>query len=345
MEYSDEVFMRRAIDLAFLGAGKVSPNPMVGAVLVYKNRIIGEGFHQSYGAAHAEVNAVAHVAEQDQPLISQSTLYVTLEPCCIFGKTPPCTNLILQHNIPRVVIGVLDQSDAMNGKSIAILEAAGIAVTVGVLAEEAARASVLHHTLSVKNRPYTILKFAKTPDNVMGHPEKQVWISNNYAKRLAHKWRNEVDAILVGTQTAILDNPALTNRLYFGKQPLRLVLDRTLRIPQSAQLFDQTTPTVVFTEATSTPPDHPNLRYIPIDFSAIPNSIFEYLSSQKINVLMVEGGAQLLDTFIAANLWDEARIFTGNQQITDGIPAPAIPVNAAATYPIAQDRLAIYYNH
>lgn len=225
-------FLRRCFDLAKLGAGNVSPNPMVGAVLVHQGRIIGEGFHSHYGGPHAEVEAVRSVSPSDQSLIRESTLYVSLEPCCVHGRTPPCTNLILDMGIPRVVISNLDESPGVNGKGIRLLEEAGVEVHTHVLEDEGLPYSRIRNTFVRNRRPYIVLKYARSADGFLGRENESVWLTNGISKRLVHKWRSEVDAILVGTQTLRVDDPGLTNRLYFGKSPIRLVLDREASLPE-----------------------------------------------------------------------------------------------------------------
>lgn len=343
---ADEHYMRRCFDLARLGAGSVSPNPMVGAVLVHGARIIGEGFHQRYGEAHAEVNAVNSVRAEDLHLLAEATLYVSLEPCCIFGKTPPCTNLILEHRIPKVVISCLDQTPGVAGQGVEILRSAGVEVISGVLEAEGFRLSAIRNTFVTQQRPYILLKFAKTRDGFFA-PDTglQHWISNAYSKRLVHRWRSEVDAILVGTNTALHDNPQLSNRLYFGKSPLRLVLDKNLRLPPTLALFDGSSPTLVFTAQESAPKNAlPNVEYIALDFQKdwLPQML-NILAERKITSLMVEGGAQLLQAFIEAGLWDEARVLTGEALLFKGLAAPNLAVSPAFAGSIAGDWLEVFY--
>jgi len=360
-----EAYMRRCFDLARLGAGSVSPNPMVGAVLVHQNRIIGEGFHRQYGFAHAEVNAVNNVRAEDRQLLPEATLYVSLEPCCIFGKTPPCTNLILENRIPKVVISCLDQTPGVAGNGVKILQAGGVEVITGVLEAEGQRLSAIRNTYVTQQRPYVILKFAKTKDQFIGPEDgSQYWITNAYTKRLVHRWRSETDAILVGTNTALSDDPQLTNRLYFGKSPLRVVLDKSLRLPKTLALFDGTMPTLVFTERTDAPGSN-NLEYASIVFdqNLVPQ-ILARLAEKKCTSLIVEGGAQILQAFLDAGLWDEARVFTGQppppllrlslrhqkgelpegtKYLFKGIPAPIMPVAPAYSQSIAGDLLEVYF--
>ncbi len=321
-------FMQRCLDLAAQGIGNVAPNPPVGAVIVYQNRIIGEGYHQQYGQAHAEPNAINSVLPQDKHLLSQSTLYVSLEPCSHFGKTPPCSDLIIKTGIPKVVIASPDPFELVNGQGIQKLRAAGIEVTIDILQTEANWLMRRFLTYHQQQRPYIILKWAQTANHFIAPTNKQQqWISNSFAKMLTHRWRTEEQAILVGTNTALADNPQLTARLWTGKQPLRLVIDRYGRLQNKPlHLLDNSLPTVVFTQT------HPNqnvnqanLQYIPINFEHQPlQQILHFLYQQKIQSVIVEGGAALLNSFIDANLWDEARVFTAPIYWDNGLTAPLL---------------------
>ncbi len=321
-------FMQRCLDLAAQGIGNVAPNPPVGAVIVYQNRIIGEGYHQQYGQAHAEPNAINSVLPQDKHLLSQSTLYVSLEPCAHFGKTPPCSDLIIKTGIPKVVIASPDPFELVNGQGIEKLRAAGIEVTIGILQTQAQWLMRRFLTYHQHQRPYIILKWAQTANHFIAPTNKQQqWISNSFAKMLTHRWRTEEQAILVGTNTALADNPQLTARLWIGKQPLRLVIDRYGRLQNKPlHLLDNSLPTVVFTQT------HPNqnvnqanLQYIPINFEHQPlQQILHFLYQQKIQSVIVEGGAALLNSFIDANLWDEARVFTAPIYWDNGLTAPLL---------------------
>lgn len=337
-------YIHRCFDLARLGAGSVAPNPMVGAVFVYENRIIGEGWHRQYGHAHAEVNAVQSVKPEDLHLIGKSTLYVSLEPCCIHGNTPPCTDLILRHRIPKVVISCLDQTPAVSGRGVEILRNAGVEVLTGILKEPGEALSAFRNTFVTAQRPYIILKFARSKDGFMGVPGKQVWISNEYSQRLVHKWRSEIDAFLVGTRTALTDNPNLTNRFWFGKSPLRIVLDRNLSIPGHYFLLDKTSNTWVITEVDK-PSENPNLVFVNLKFDEtfLPG-LLHRLFEHKISSMMVEGGAATLASFIESGWWDEARIFTGNKTLGAGIEAPIIGGLLKDERPVGGDTLTIFTN-
>ncbi|MCB0562909.1 MAG: bifunctional diaminohydroxyphosphoribosylaminopyrimidine deaminase/5-amino-6-(5-phosphoribosylamino)uracil reductase RibD [Phaeodactylibacter sp.] len=346
MSHPAEGFMQRCFDLARLGAGTTSPNPMVGAVLVHNGRIIGEGYHQAYGQAHAEVNALNSVRPTDTHLIPQSTLYVSLEPCDIHGNTPPCTRLILEHKIPKVVVSCIDHSPGVDGAGVARLREAGVEVVVGLLREEGHRLSLPRNTFVRKNRPYVILKFAQSKGGVFApHENRQLWLSNDYSKRLAHKWRSEVDAVLVGANTAIADNPQLTNRYYFGQSPRRIVLDQTGNLPISLALFDGQEPTLVYSEKAPTPETAGNVRYHPLSFgSQMVEKLLENLAGQKISILMVEGGIKTLQCFIRAGLWDEARVFLADKYVSGGRMAPILPEPPVKTYPLGKDELLFFRN-
>lgn len=317
--------MQRAIELATRAQGNNRPNPKVGAVVVHQQRIIGEGYHEQYGSAHAEVNAIASVAAIDRPLLPCSTLYVTLEPCFHYGKTPPCVQLILEQKIQRVVIACKDPFPKVAGRSIALLRKKGVAVTVGILQQEAAWLTRRFLTTVQQQRPYIVLKWAQSRDRWMGHPDKQLQISNTLTQYWTHQWRSDEAAILVGTNTAALDNPQLNNRLMLGQQPLRLVFDRHLRLSQHLHLLDQQSPTWVFTLQENTPDETPMLRYITVPTATtwLP-WILDYLHQARIQSILVEGGAQTLQQFIDANLWDEARVWQSNAILTQGIAAPTL---------------------
>lgn len=340
----DNLFIRRCFLLARLGEGHVSPNPMVGAVIVYQGNIIGEGFHQQYRKPHAEVNAIASVPPDKLHLLSQATLYVSLEPCCIQEHTPPCTDLILQHRFARVVVSCLDRTPQVSGNSIRLLRAAGIETDVGVLADEGEFFCRYRNHFVTQHRPYIILKWAQTANSYMGKSEAQQWISNAATQRLVHKWRSEVDTVMVGTQTAFLDNPALTNRYYFGKQPVRIVLDRYGRIPGTHRVFDSTAQTIVFTEKNILAKPNISIQQVSFDDALIKN-ILSYLYEQKIAVVMVEGGSNLLHQFIHSGYWDEARVITAAHTYwASGICAPVLTQAPKATYCVQDNYVQIFRN-
>jgi len=341
----DEHYMRRCFDLAKKGAGRVSPNPLVGAVLVHNDRIIGEGWHEQYGGAHAEVNALQSVRPEDRQWIDQSTLYVSLEPCCIFGKTPPCTNLILENHIPRVVISCLDQTPEVAGKGLQILREAGVRVQSGILEAEGKWLSRFRNTFVTLNRPYIVLKFAQTPTGWMGKRNQQIQITRPTTQRLVHKWRSETDAILVGTQTAKTDNPALTTRHYFGRSPLRIVLDRENALPADLQLFDGKAPTWVVNAQTESFFPEKNLRHVQIAFDdQLLPGLLDRMAKANLTSLLVEGGAKTIQTFVRQNLWDEARILTGRPVSSADIPAPRLNGKVRKQTQIGPDVLTIVSN-
>jgi len=319
------IFMQRCLELALLGMGDVAPNPMVGCVIVHNEIIIGEGYHQKYGEAHAEVNAIRSVKQTE--LLEQSTLYVSLEPCAHFGKTPPCSDLIIQHRIPRVIIGTIDRFAKVAGKGIERMQNAGIEVEVGVLEEECRELNRRFFTFHEKKRPYIILKWAQTLDGFIDtdrtETEHPSWITNALAKRLVHKQRSEESAILIGTNTAEFDNPSLTVREWIGNQPVRLVIDRTGRLDSELHIFDQKAPTWVFTGVEQ--PDRENLKMIRLhpEQNVIPQLLTE-LYHRNILSVIVEGGSQLLNSFLELGLWDEAFVYTGNQFFGKGVKAPYI---------------------
>jgi len=321
--------MQRCLELPRLGAGHTAPNPMVGAVLVYEDRIIGEGYHQIYGQAHAEVNCIASVKEEDRGLIPQSTLYVSLEPCAHFGKTPPCADLIIRERIPRVVVGCRDPFPLVDGKGIEKMRAAGVEVEVGVLEAECIALNSRFFTFNTLHRPYIVLKWAQSMDGKIGvqsgsPSRKRVLISNEYTNRLVHKWRSEEASILVGTNTALLDDPALTVRLWKGPDPIRLVIDKNLRLPLSLKIFDRQIKTIVFNTLRHDDQGNPSYYQLAEDSSLV-HQLAMVLYEQKIQSVLVEGGAALLQSFIDEGYWDEARVITNETlQIPGGLSSPVL---------------------
>lgn len=317
--------MFRCIELAQRAAGYVAPNPMVGAVLVYNDTIIGEGYHRIYGQAHAEVNCINSVAPEHQSLVSKSVMYVSLEPCAHHGKTPPCADLIIRHRIPKVVIGCRDPFKEVNGKGIEKLTAAGVEVVLGVLEQECKELNKRFFTFHTQHRPYIILKWAQTADARIAHEDySRLLISNEQTNRLVHKWRSEEASILVGTNTALFDDPSLTVRLWEGPNPIRLVIDMDLRLPSSLQLFDGSVRTIVFN--TKIHEERNNLLYYQVtnDVSLV-HQVSHALYQLKIQSVLVEGGARLLQSFIDESYWDEARVITNQRmQAGQGIAAPVL---------------------
>ncbi|HTI08328.1 MAG TPA: bifunctional diaminohydroxyphosphoribosylaminopyrimidine deaminase/5-amino-6-(5-phosphoribosylamino)uracil reductase RibD [Puia sp.] len=340
--------MQRCLELARLGAGFTAPNPMVGAVLVYEGRIIGEGYHQLYGKAHAEVNCLAAVKEEDLPLIPQATLYVSLEPCAHYGKTPPCADLIIRHKIPRVVVGCRDPFPEVDGKGIEKLRAGGVEVKLGVLEKECISLNRRFFTYHTRCRPYILLKWAQSAnlkiaagdgdaagrvglaagsggaDRDRAPGSSRVLISNEYSNRLVHRWRSEEAAILVGTNTALSDDPALTVRLWEGPQPIRLVVDKQLRLPATLKVFDRKVQTIVFN--TVKQEEEENLLYYRLNKEdSLVTQIGKALYESRILSVLVEGGTRLLQSFIDEGIWDEARVITNNGlEIPDGLAAPVL---------------------
>ena len=309
-------YMRRCLQLAALGAGRVAPNPMVGAVLVHNGLIIGDGWHRDFGAAHAEVNCIEQaISGGCEGLLSSSTLYVSLEPCAHFGKTPPCTDLILHHRIPKVVIAMRDPFDQVNGRGIERLRERGVEVLSAVLEEEAAHLNRRFIVFHGQKRPYIILKWAQTRDGIMGSQQQRMLISGPATNRLVHKWRAEEAAILVGRNTALADNPALTTRLWPGRSPVRLVIDMRLELPQSLRIFDAEAPLVVFNgQRHSINGNHISgkaVNYYRVNTAgSIVKQVGDALYALGIQSVIVEGGRRLLQSFIDENYWDEARIIS-----------------------------------
>ncbi len=341
-------YMARCIDLAGLGAGDVSPNPMVGSIIVHNGKIIGEGYHQKYGEAHAEVNAINSVKHQE--LLKESALYVSLEPCAHHGLTPPCSDLIIRKKIPEVVIGTGDPYSEVSGKGIEKLKKAGVKVTAGILEYECRQLNKRFFTFHEKKRPYIILKWAQTLDGFIDAerlPEsfgQPTWITGDLALRLVHKIRAQEDAILVGTKTAEKDNPSLTVRHWPGRNPVRLLIDKNLRLAKlGLNIYDKSQKTLVFNSAQNDSGER--LRLVKIDFTGnILQQILAVLFAEKILSVVVEGGRQLLESFINENLWDEAHLFIGNKFFFGGIPAPKINGILTASETFDSDLLKVFRN-
>ena len=346
-----EKHMKRCLKLAKKGFGKVAPNPMVGCVIVYKGKIIGEGFHEQYGSAHAEVNAINSIKKNNLHLLRDSTLYVTLEPCSHFGKTPPCADLIIRKKIKYVVIGTIDPNPLVSGRGLQKLVSSGCDVKVGVLDAECKELNKRFFTFFEKKRPYIILKWAQTADRFIGMKNEKLKITNEKSNTLVHRWRSEEMAIMVGTNTALIDDPELTVRKVKGKNPIRIVIDRNLKIPSSFHLMDGSVQTIVFTEKKKVTKQ--NIEFVKLDFKKnVLNQILNELYSRKIQSLIVEGGAQLLNSFLEKDLWDEARIFTAKKNLSvitgkkeSGVEAPKILEDIIFKKGIGEDNLIIYRNN
>lgn len=333
--------MRRAMELALLGRGYVSPNPLVGCVIVYNNRIIGEGWHKKYGEAHAEVNAVEAVT--DKSLLKESTVYVNLEPCSHFGKTPPCADMLIQYGVQRVVISNVDPNPLVDGGGIRKLREAGIEVATGVLEKEGHELNKRFFTYVKKKRPYIILKWAQTADGFIARDNfHSKWISNGYSRRLVHKWRAEEDAVLTGTRTVFHDNPQLNVRQWSGRNPVRVVIDRFLKLSNKLNVFDGSQPTLVYNLIKHE--KHTNLELIRLDEENFLLHLTEDLYKRNIQSVVVEGGALTLQTFLDQGLWDEARVFTSDKVFGKGIPAPCAKGARVVGNNVDGDFFQIYVN-
>jgi diaminohydroxyphosphoribosylaminopyrimidine deaminase / 5-amino-6-(5-phosphoribosylamino)uracil reductase len=316
-------FMQRCLELAALGSGFTAPNPLVGAVLVYDGRIIGEGYHELYGKAHAEVNCLNSVKSGDRWLIPDSTLYVSLEPCCHYGKTPPCTDLIIREKISRVLVGCRDPFPLVNGKGIEKLIASGVTVEYPVCETLSKEMNRRFFTFHEQQRPYIILKWAQSANHkIAGKTGERLIISNHYSNRLVHKWRSEESGIMVGTNTALFDNPELTTRLWPGKNPTRIVLDQKLRLPDYLKLFDGTVPTIILNGLSDLKAGQRLFKKTDSGRFDIP-SVLSTVHALNIQSVLVEGGSKLLQSFIDAGIWDEIRIITNSiLEIPHGIRSP-----------------------
>jgi diaminohydroxyphosphoribosylaminopyrimidine deaminase / 5-amino-6-(5-phosphoribosylamino)uracil reductase len=342
-----EPFMNRCLDLALSGLGFTAPNPLVGSVIVHQGIIVGEGYHREYGGPHAEVNAVNSVS--DKKLLPGSILYVNLEPCSHTGKTPPCADMIIRCGIRHVVIGISDPNPLVAGKGIKKLENAGIQVTRDVLPTQCQFMNRRFFTFHTHKRPFVILKWAQTADGFMDilrdskKPAEPNWISNEISRMIVHKWRSEEQAILIGTNTASLDNPQLTVREWPGHSPIRLVIDRKLKLPGNLHLFDNSCRTLVFNELLEKVEQE--TQFVRLDFNRdIILQLLDCLYQLGIQSLIVEGGRTLLESFLASDMWDEARVFTGAKSFGSGISAPLIRDIDPSEQRIREDILRIYRN-
>lgn len=342
---TDELYMSRCLQLASMAEGHTYPNPLVGAVIVHNGKIIGEGYHCKAGEPHAEVNAINSV--KDQSLLKDSTIYVCLEPCAHFGRTPPCALLIIEKKIPRVVVGCIDSFSEVAGRGIAMLQQAGVSVTVGVLEQDCRDINRRFFTFFEKKRPYVILKWAQTLDGLMdidrteNHWGEPTWITNQQALREVHRLRAREQAILVGYRTALKDNPSLTVRHWSGNQPLRIVVDRDNTLPRTLHLFDQQHLTLVVTEKKETSAE--NLKFINLEFNQhLVPALLRQLYTLGIQSLIVEGGAQTLHQFIDAQLWDEAHVYIGEKWFGQGVKAPHLNAKMTATTHFDESKLFVF---
>ena len=337
-----EIFMKKCLELAKKGMGYVSPNPMVGCVVVFNDEIIGEGYHNLFGNAHAEVNAIENV--KDKSLLKNATLYVNLEPCVHFGKTPPCSDLIIKHKIPKVVIGSVDSFSEVAGKGIEEMQNSGIEVIVGVLEKESRELNKRFFTFHEKKRSYVILKWAESKDGYIApkNQNKPFWMTSSESKKLVHKWRDEEDAILVGRITAEKDNPSLTVRGIAGSNPVRIVIDKNLKLSGDLNLFNSEAKTIIFNAIKSE--ETRTNQFIKINFNNLIKSILEELYQQNIQSVIIEGGSKTLQSFIDTNMWDEARIFTTNKTLAKGVKSPTIEGEIISEDKIGEDELEILCN-
>ena len=331
------------------GLGKTYPNPMVGSVIVLNDSIIGEGWHKKAGEPHAEVNAINSVS--DKSLLKNATIYVSLEPCSHYGKTPPCANLIVENGIKNVVIGIIDKNSKVSGGGVKHLLNNNCNVIVGVLEEECEELNKRFFTFHTKKRPYVILKWAETADGFIDKLRNKDsenspnWISNVYSQQFAHKMRAEEQAILIGTTTALNDNPTLNIRSWVGIHPIRVVLDRTLKIPSNYNLFNESIQTIVFTEKKYDKSTYNNVLFEIINFNEnLPKQICDVLFKYEIQSVIIEGGAKTLQSFIDANVWDEAFVFVGSTNFKMGLKAPKLKKAPIEIKKISTDALKIYKN-
>lgn len=319
--HSHEAYMKRAIELAMNGSGNVSPNPLVGCVIVHDGNIVGEGWHKKYGEAHAEVNAIADVS--DHSILQECTLYVNLEPCSHHGKTPPCADLIIAHKLQKVIIANHDINPLVAGNGIKKLRDAGITVIPDVLAKEGLELNKRFFTYMQKKRPRIILKWAETADGFIARKNNDSrWISDVYSRQLVHKWRSEEDAVLVGSGTAWYDNPLLNVRDWSGRDPVRIVIDRYLKLGANRNLFSRKQKTICYNLIKDEASE--NLLYVGLKKDHFLEDMLQHLYKQGIQSVIVEGGGKILQSFIDADLWDEARIFISPQQFHAGVPAPRL---------------------
>jgi len=341
-----EKYMNRCLELAANGLGTTYPNPLVGSVIVYKDKIIGEGWHKKSGLPHAEVNALNSV--KNKSLLTESTIYVNLEPCSHFGKTPPCSDLIIANKIPNVVIGTVDPNALVAGKGVQKLVDAGVNVTTGILEKKCLELNRRFFTFHDKKRPYVILKWAQSGDGyiapISNDERKPVWITNDYSRQLVHKWRTEEQSILIGTQTAIDDNPKLDARNWHGNNPVRVVIDRLGKIPDDSHIFDNQNKTIIICQE-KLKEDKENLIFEIAKFENLPLEILGILYRHQILSVIIEGGSFTLQSFIDKGLWDEARIFTGNTFLGDGKKAPRLSGNHSTKQDIGGDELLTFRNY
>lgn len=350
------MYMHRCLELALNGLGNVAPNPMVGAVIVFNNKIIAEGYHVELGKEHAERIAINSV--KDRGFLKESTLYVSLEPCSHFGKTPPCANLIVESGIKRVVVATRDPNPKVQGRGIELMSNAGIEVVEGVMEEEAREQNRRFFVFHKKRRPYVILKWAQTLDGYIdavrkpSDPIAPIWVTNELSRKVVHRWRSEEQAILIGTNTVAKDNPHLNVRSWSGRSPFRVVLDRKLRLPSTMNVYDGSLPTLVFIGNNSSAASKrqtfasiSGLELQTIDFArGVEDQVLTELYERGILSIIIEGGAMLIGSFVKKNYWDEARVFVGNKFFGDGVKAPELSGEFFSYDEIGDSKLFTYRN-
>jgi len=339
-------YIRRCFELAKQGLGNVQPNPMVGAVIVYNDQIIGEGYHEKYGQAHAEVNAIQDVLSNHEnaiELLKKSTIYVNLEPCAHTGKTPPCADLLIKYKIPNVVISNIDPFGSVNGKGVDKLRKAGVNVITDVLKEEGYEVNKRFFTYHTLQRPYVILKWAESSDRFITIAEnKRTSISGEKAKVLNHKWRSEEQAILVGTKTVLVDNPILTVRDWVGNNPIRVIIDKDLKLTKELNIFNSDSKTIVFNNYKTERED--NIQYVQIDFyGLVPQFILYQLYLMEVQSLIIEGGAFTINEFLQYGLWDEIRLLRSKHSLGSGVHAPSLEGRLDYHEDIGDDDVYIYH--
>jgi diaminohydroxyphosphoribosylaminopyrimidine deaminase/5-amino-6-(5-phosphoribosylamino)uracil reductase len=345
MEQNDEKYMQRCLQLARLGLGTTYPNPMVGCVIVFDGKVIGEGWHQKAGGPHAEVRAVASV--EDKGLLRKSVIYVNLEPCSHHGRTPPCADLIVKHNIPRVVIGSLDENHKVSGNGVKRLEEHGCEVLVGVLEDQCRELNRRFFTFHRNKRPYVILKWAQSRDGFIfpgsdrARKGEPYWITNSLSRQRVHQWRAEEASILIGRKTLEFDNPSLSARDFRGLTLVRIAISKNCSVPDGLKFRDGSQPTYVFCHGQTKTED--GVRFVGIDFEGnVLQQIMRSLHELEVQSLIVEGGNHTLQGFIDSGLWDEARVFVGKSEFKQGIPAPTMSAELLSEEDIDGDRLLCY---
>jgi len=339
-----EKYINRCFELAQRGLGKTSPNPLVGSVIVYEDRIIGEGFHKQYGSAHAEVNAIANVKPAHASLLPQSTIYVNMEPCDFHGNTPACSKLLIEKKFKRVVVSNIDPHPKVSGKGIERLKSAGIEVIKGVLEKKGRWLNRRFYTFMEKKRPYIILKWAQSNDGYIGRNDGvQINISNSFSKKIVHKWRSQEDGILIGVQTAINDNPKLTVREWNGPQPLRILFDPSKRAPKDLNIFDDTADSLVISKESldivADVKQKNESSFIELFINKLPD-----FTKVKIQSILIEGGSKTLQNFIDSGYWDEARIITSSKILKSGVSAPSLEGKTLTVKDLSGDQLTIFKN-